>query len=111
MWWPTAIRSKDLDAAGATWLDRSPMGGKLPEEFEPRAGTMQKLIHRLSNGPARFIPDYFPNTSKVKVLGTIGGLGRGWAAVGAGAVPNSAVTKYTRWVLTSSAMVRAPRWV
>lgn len=95
MYWPPAFDSKDLDADGAVRLDRSLRPGKVPVEFEPNAGTIQQLIHHFSNWPGRFLPDYFPNTRRVKVLGTIGGLGRGWPAVGAGAAPNSAVTKYT----------------
>src|SRR5205814_386524 len=51
------------------------------------------------------------STSSVKVPGTT--LGRGWgcSAVAAGAGPRSAVTVYRRWVLWSSAIVRAPRRV
>jgi hypothetical protein len=44
-----------------------------------------------SAGPAHFSLS-LASTSNLKLSGTIGGRGRGWSAVGAGAGPNSAVT-------------------
>src|ERR1043165_6740865 len=54
---------------------------------------------------------HLPRTRSVNEPGTILGRGRGRSGVGAGGGPNSAVTRKTRCVFGSSAIVRAPRRV
>ena len=56
---------------------------------------------------ARLAPLQLPTTSTLNVPSMTGARGRGCSDVGAGTGPNSAATRYARWVCASRAMVRA----
>src|SRR5581483_916601 len=81
------------------------------EHAQPMTGDRRRITWRAHPDPVVGHSAQGSSTSSSKLRGAMLGRGCGCCAVGAARGPSLAVTRNTRWVWSSSVMVRAPALV